>query len=90
MTRKVYKYPLAVTDLQTIELPLFGQILDIQVQKGNLFLWALVNTSFTETSKRKIMILGTGHDISDENYLTHISTFQLYGGDLVFHAFEAT
>lgn len=83
----VYKYPLAVTDEQTVEMPA-GVILTVQVQHGTPCLWAAVDPSSPMT-KRVIRIAGTGHLI-DDSIATHryIGTFQLAGGALVFHAFE--
>ena len=93
----IWKYTLEVTDEQTVQLPEGAQILSIQPQGpfgegggGEVELWALVDPETPIMIDRIIHIHGTGHPIKDEDIdlLTHISTFQLMGGQLVFHAFE--
>lgn len=86
MKRAVYKYLLQVANSQTLMLPEGAQILSVQEQHGDVQLWALVDTS-RELTPRYIAIHGTGHEVYDGD-LTHISTFQMRGGSLVFHAFE--
>jgi hypothetical protein len=38
MEKFIYKYPIEIKDEQTIELPEYAQILDVQVQNGKPFL----------------------------------------------------
>ena len=86
--KRVFKYGLQLADHQEIELPLRAEILSVQVQHGQLMLWALVAEDcmgFPEC--RTIRIAGTGHQIVDHN-LKFISTIQLHDGGLVFHVFE--
>lgn len=84
--KTVYKYPLFILDEQDIEMPDSANILTVQMQNGEPCLWALVDTS-NHPSVRKILIRGTGHDADGMG--RYISTFQMKGGALVFHAFEA-
>lgn len=83
---KIWKFPIELTDIQLVELPAGAKMLDIQVQHGSLCLWALCDENAPK-KKRKIAIYGTGHDVL-ENLVAYISTFQLSGGVLVYHAFE--
>lgn len=85
--KKVFKYPLEMRDVQQIELPSLSEILTVQAQHGEAMLWALVNPDITSTEMRSIRIAGTGRTL-DEPHLKYISTFQIMGGSLVFHAFE--
>lgn len=70
-----------------MRIPTGAQILVVQPQGDSVCLWALCNTN-AEKEKRRICILGTGHEAPDYGALKFISTFQLHGGALVFHAFE--
>lgn len=85
---RVYKYPIEVTDYQSVTLPQNAEILTVQVQNGQPCIWALVNPE-NETVERNLRIVGTGHPIDDEaRKLIYIGSFQMYGGRLVFHVFE--
>lgn len=90
MNKVIYKYTLDVSDFQELELPIGSEILTIQVQDGKAYLWALVNQDEIQKECRCIEIFGTGHQIGYDMGISrkYISTFQLYGGSLVFHAFE--
>lgn len=87
MPKTIYKYPLEVTDLQELELPEGAEILTVQMQTGVPCLWALVDPT-ADKKCRLIRIAGTGHFLNDEIEHRYIGTFQMAGGQLVFHAFE--
>ncbi len=92
MKKAIYKYQLEVTDLQNILLPKGAEILTIQAQFEKPCLWALVDPNENSNVSVGIEIFGTGPPVGydmgvDRKY---ISTFQLKGGALVFHAFEYT
>lgn len=84
--RRVYKYPLLLTDNQTLHIPNGGQILCVQMQGGDLCLWALVNPNYPLVP-REIRVAGTGHPIQ-QDIVAYIGTVQLPGGVLVYHVFE--
>ena len=50
-------------------------------------LWVEIDPNVTETEYRRFLSYGTGHAMPD-NPGTYIGTFQLQGGDLVFHTYE--
>lgn len=83
---KIYKYPLEITDIQTLEMPIGAKLLDAQMQNGNLCLWALVDTAANK-EKRSIAIYGTGNPMPDE-VGEYIATFQTMGGAFVGHVFD--
>lgn len=98
MTRKIYKYPLAVTDKQTIDLPKGSHLLCVQVQKGVICLWASVQAGNVLKEPVTFYMFGTGHP--DEENISgdpmkspyrhppqYLGTIQLQDGDLVFHVF---
>lgn len=85
-TRSIWKYELNVTDEQLIEIPTGAEILAVQVQHSVPCLWARVDPNATKV-KRRILTHGTGHTLSAITGV-YIDSYQLNGGDLVFHVFE--
>ena len=87
--RTIYKYKLEATDEQTIAMPYGAQILSVQVQADIPCIWAMVDTDEETMNYKTIYTYGTGHKLPhDMDQLKYIGTYQLYGGDLVFHVFE--
>lgn len=86
MKRKIYKFPLKITDTQTVEMPPSAKILTAQMQNGNLCLWALVDAEpELEKQPRVIEIIGTGNPFP-ERLRRYISTVQISAE--VWHVFE--
>ncbi len=83
---KIYKYPIPVNDNIELELPMNSKILTIQMQKSKPFIWALVNPGKTIGQVRHLELYGTGMDVPEGR--EYIGSFQMLGGDLVFHLFE--
>ena len=81
----VWKFPFDVNDRVEIEMPKGSQFLSVQIQDGRTTLWAMAATD-GELVKRHLLIRGTGHDAIGVGRF--IDTFQMYAGQLVFHAFE--
>lgn len=84
---RIWKYRLNIIDEQQLFLPVDAKILTVQTQHGTCCLWTLVNEENTAKEFRKIAIYGTGNPLPD-NPGEYIGTFQMHGGDLVFHVFE--
>ena len=83
----VYKYKLSTHIEATLMLPKGAQVLRVDVQKGTMFLWAMVDPD-AEKEARVFDIFGTGSPIPDFNR-RFINTFFTHdGGTYVFHAFE--
>lgn len=85
--KSVCKYPVPVTDLFHLDIPVGAEILMVQVQHGGPKIWALVDLS-RPVERRFFRLAGTGHDIDDSVSLTYIGTFQLNNGNFVGHVFE--
>jgi hypothetical protein len=83
---RIWKFTLLGADIQEVIMPKGAKILTVQTQHGNICLWALCNPLASKET-RKVAIYGTGNPISG-NCGTYISTFQMFGGDLIFHAFD--
>ena len=90
MKKRIYKYPLRVMDEQYIPLPPSAQILTVDVQYGNLVLWALVDIDDPEmdSGRRLIYVIGTGNMIQDDiENMSYVNTVQMRDGNLVWHVF---
>jgi hypothetical protein len=85
MNFTIWKWTLSPTT--EIKMPEGAEILDIQTQHGEPQMWALVNPS-APLEKRTFNTHGTGHKM-DSHPGKFVGTFQVNGGSLVFHVFEA-
>ncbi len=83
---RVFKYAVPVTDYFYIDLPRGAELLTAQVQAGEPQLWARVDDD-APTEQRHFRLVGTGHPAADTG--KHVGSFQMHGGGLVFHLFEA-
>ena len=88
--KTIHKYPIKADEFQRISLPSNADILSIQEQAGEIFLWALVEIDdpYIEHISRLICLHTTGQAIQHNYQLKHISTLLLSGGLLVLHFFE--
>jgi hypothetical protein len=67
--KTIYKYPLEITDEQTVMMPCGSEILSAQMQHGQLHIWALVDKEATSTVGRQVRIFGTGNPVTlDHNW----------------------
>jgi hypothetical protein len=83
----VWKYELPIEDHVEIKMRGDAKILKCDIQKETLCIWALVETNNQE-EVRRFRIAGTGHEIKDIFDMEYIGTFQMRGGELIFHVFE--
>lgn len=82
----IYKYPLAITDTQTVKIPSEHKILTAQMQAGALCMWVGVDTK-TDSEDVEVKIIGTGNPINQDaldgfDYLTSVQD-----GSFVWHVF---
>jgi len=91
MDYRIWKYEIIPDDKIQIEMPEKAEILSVQFQKGKVCIWALVNAD-NKPEKRFFEVFGTGHKVPVDMGISRkfMGTFQIYGGDLVFHLFERT
>jgi len=88
MHNTIYEYKLNVVEKQRLFLPLGSKILSVKVQRGNICLCAMIDTT-AKVEERVISIVGTGNPlpkINPDQSFVHIDTIQQYG--LVWHVFE--
>jgi hypothetical protein len=90
MTRKVFKYAIAVEDIQSdlisLPMPTAAEVLSVQNQNERLTFWALVDPDWP-TSALRFRVVGTGH-VVPVNPGVWLGTAQFFGGDLVLHVFQ--
>ena len=84
MKKTIWKFAFEINDEIVIEMPKGAKILTVQVQNGLAFIWALVDPD-AEKEKRYFDLYGTGHPIDMSIDRWYVGTFQIAGGDLVFH-----
>lgn len=84
MSKVIYKYPLEQIGSQKLKLPNSAQILEINVQNGQVFVWALVEDGDNTEYSKEIKMVGTGWDC-DVEWEDHIGT--VFIGPFVWHYF---
>lgn len=82
----IWKYPLEITEEQTIEVPKKYEVLCIQTQDNEPFLWVLVEED-DYLIILKIITLETGEDAHRVNLKDYIGTYQVDDGSFVGHVF---
>lgn len=85
--RKIFKYTLAITDLQMVAMPIDAEILSVQDQHGALTLWAIVDPSAPVVATA-FAVYGTGHPMYADREHRHVGTVQMHEGSLVWHVFQ--
>lgn len=82
----IWKFPLkTLPGLQDVVLPEGAKLLTVQMQHGTPMLWAVVDPHAPNLEVRQIELVSTG--ASPPANSTYISTYQVYGGAGVYHAF---
>lgn len=104
MSYVIWKYSLATTSEQKIDMPEGAWILTVQAQREVPCLWVLVDPAAPH-ELRTIYMYGTGHRIgaaADSNtpppaagharssFGAHLGSFQLRDETLIFHVFDRT
>ena len=86
----IYKYPLTLSDEQTVKMPVRGAILSVQKQGHQLCLWVfhdLYNVECGQKEVRTFRVIGTGIQFEEfQDELRFIGTVQ--DGPFVWHIFE--
>lgn len=89
MTRRIYKYEIPFQDRYAIPLPINHIVLDIQLQRDVICLWAIVpvEANYEPAAPFVLRIFGTGHEIEDKN-LRYIKSVQMTNSNLMWHIFQ--
>lgn len=85
--KRIFKYPVEITDDSKIMMPRGADVLSVQMQGEVPCVWTLVDDA-APMVKRKFKLRGTGHPAEDLFADMFVGTFQMRGG-LVFHLFDA-
>lgn len=86
VVKTIWKFEIPVAESFGVGMPSGANILTVQVQNGSPYIWAIVDSDAPQTT-RYFCARGTGHPLGDVGL--YIGTFQVHGGSLVFHLFEA-
>ena len=82
--RKVFKYPVPLTDAQEIALPIGAKFLDLQVQHGALMMWCEIDDTQPLVGCT-LFYVGTGQPIY-HNAVHYLATVQT--GAFVWHLYS--
>jgi len=69
------------------EMPVGAEIIAVDTQHGSPQMWAVHDVAQNYTSKRHFIIVGTGHDDIEDEWI-YVGTFQVNDGSFVFHVYE--
>lgn len=83
---KIFKYPIATEDAQTIQLPEDAKILTVKTQHGKPCVWVLLDPD-AQKILRHFTLYTTG-GVIPERIGKYIGTFQMHNDSLVLHMFE--
>jgi hypothetical protein len=83
--KTIWKFPLRVTDVQTVRMPVGAVLLTVQIQHAMPTIWALVEDANPDEDVT-VRIYGTGHTVmANLEYHRYLGTVQHLG--LVWHVF---
>lgn len=83
--RVIYKYKLAVTDVQTVKLPKGYKIVHVDESHGDIYIWCELN-QLDELEEVRFDIHGTGHIIMKEDSV-HLASVVTKAG-YVWHVYH--
>jgi len=91
MKTQVWKFPLKIDDIVEVQMPVGAEILYVDAQgpqhsDPGFCIWARVDPN-APMETRRFRLAGTGHPL-EENVGKHLGSFQMLGGQLVWHLFE--
>ncbi len=84
--RTIHKYLLLPGDQTVVQTYEGAKVLCVQTQHGDPHIWLEVDRTQPLT-RRTFHVFGTGHQIPDHFQGAYVGTFQLNGGQLVFHVY---
>lgn len=83
----IRKYILDMDNRRTVLMPSDAQILSVGVHRGDLALWALVNTD-NPLEQREFRVYGTGEPFDNEETIVFVGMVHFEVFHLVYHVFE--
>lgn len=86
--KAIYKYPLKVKPIQTVELPLTAKVLSADTQGQEIVIYGLVDVDMQLKESYEVQMFGTGHNLgSDIEEYTFLDTIRMNNGNLMVHVF---
>jgi hypothetical protein len=85
--RSIFKYPIQITDVQTLSMPEAAEILTVQIQDGVPCLWAIVDTQVVN-QERVIEVFGTGRPLHQDMGISRVYIGTVQERPFVWHVFE--
>lgn len=85
MANAIWKFSVPIQDRFAIDMPVNARVLSVQVQHGQPQMWVL-GDPYAPKESRSFIMYGTGHDMPNDPG-EFVGTFQVHGGNLVFHLF---
>jgi hypothetical protein len=83
--KKIYKYPIEITDEQEIQIPLGSEIMHAGLDPlGNPCIWVMVDVNECQSESVTVFVVGTGHPMP-HSYNCYAGTF--VHGPFVWHVF---
>ena len=82
--RTIYRYPLRVTDVQTITGPGLDQIVSVDNRRSELEVWGEVNTAEIDVTW-KVYVVGTGNSADHVVWADHVG--HVIDGPFVWHVY---
>lgn len=86
--KSIWKYPLPVTDVVSIRMPVGAVVLTVQLRWTQVCLWAMVDTDAPTMETRRFRVFGTDHPVEGVEADGYIGTVQQMDGAMVWHVFE--
>lgn len=86
--RRIWKYPLVIASSQEITVPSGARLLSVINQGNHPTLYYLVNPHTQTKTRRQILILGTGHSLSQETAASFNFIGTITADEFVWHIFE--
>jgi hypothetical protein len=83
--KTVWKFPLKLTDFQTVKLPMGSRIISVLNQREGPVLYAEVESMADRDESWNIYTFGTGHPLIATSGAKFLGTLSFRDGSLIFH-----
>ena len=84
---KIWKYPVSFGGSFNLTMPVGARILKLDIQFNDPQIWAIVDPD-KEIEVREFISIGTGQAFPKSDRLEYIDSYQVNGGQYVWHVFE--
>lgn len=89
MRKTIWKFVVSHSYRFNVALPKGAEILSVQTQHDTACMWVLVDPEENEREERQFEVFATEKIPNEHNtFRKYIGTFQIDGGDYIYHLFE--